>query len=441
MSSMNLALFVSDAGTHLGGWRHPRAAAPQPPDLAALRALALHAESACIDTLFIADKLALDDIHGGSFASTVETRAIGGHAEPLTALAALAGVTTRIGLAGTVSSSYSQPYTVARMLASLDHLSGGRAGWNVVTSVSDGEARNHGLAQHLEHGERYRRAAEFIEVVQALWDSWLPGWEIADKASGVYGDASRLRAIDHAGEFFRVKGPINLPRPPQGRPVLIQAGVSDDFRRVAAARAEVIFSVQPDEAKARDFYRSFKAEVAALGRSPEQVRILPGIVPVIGATEREARELDRELRALVLPRAGLSFMSASMNHDLGAYDPDSKVFDFTDRITGSKGRFEAVVRKAIAEGLTFAQLGKWYGESLSFLAPVGSADQVADVLARWYRERAADGFVVLPPFMPDGARDFLDKVVPELQARGVFRSAYAGSTLRETLGLTVPQAE
>ncbi|WP_211238087.1 NtaA/DmoA family FMN-dependent monooxygenase [Derxia gummosa] len=434
MPSMHLALYLTDAGIHLGGWRHPRAERVPPLDLGWYRRLAQAAEHACLDLLFIADKLGLDDIHGGDFTSTVETRAVGGHPEPITMLSALAGATERIGLAGTVSASYAQPYTVARQLASLDHLSGGRAAWNVVTSVSDGEARNHGRDRHYEHAERYRRAAEFIEVVHKLWDSWQSGWEVIDKAAGRHGDASRLRAIDHAGEFFRVKGPLNLPRPPQGRPVLVQAGVSGDFRRVAARHAEIVFTVAADEGKARAAYAEFKAEVAAAGRDPAAVRVLPGIVPIVGETERDARDLDRELRELVLPRAGLSFMSASMNHDLAAYDPQAKVFDFTDRITGSKGRFEPVVRRAAAEGLTFAELGKWYGESLSFLAPVGTAAQVAELMARWFRDGVADGFVVLPAFMPDGARDFLAGVVPELRARGAFREGYADApTLRERL--------
>ena len=439
MSSMHLALYVTETGSHLGGWRHPDARYVRPLDWNFYKDLARKAERAKIDMLFIADKLAIDDIFESSFKPTISWRPVPQHAEPLTLLAALSGATEKIGLAGTVSATYTEPYTAARMLANIDHLSQGRAGWNLVTSVSDGEARNFGKAQHLAHDPRYEKAAEFIALAKALWDSWESDWEILDKQSGIYGNRDKVHYVDHAGKWFNVKGPLNVPRPPQGHPVLVQAGVSGNFQKIAAENAELIFGVQPSLEKAKEFYRTFKAQVLAVGRDPAHLKVLPGVVPVIGATTKEAQDRARELKDLVLPLAGLTFMSASMNHDLSQYELDQPMPDIYDRITGSKGRFEFVIRKAVSEGMTVAQVGKWYAESHSFFAPVGTATEVATQLAQWYKEQACDGFVVLPPYMPGGADDFLSGVVPELQNMGVFRREYPGTTLRDTLGLPVPR--
>jgi FMN-dependent oxidoreductase (nitrilotriacetate monooxygenase family) len=438
MASMHIALYVTETGSHLGGWRHPLARHVKPLDLAFYQALAAKAEKACIDTLFFADKLAIDDIFEQSVQSTIKWRPTPQHVEPLSIMSALIASTSRIGLAGTISSTYNQPYATARALANIDHLSGGRAGWNLVTSVSDGEARNFGKDQHLSHEERYRKAEEFIDVVTRLWDSWQDDWTVLDKSSGVYGNPEKVHEINHKGDFFQVKGPLNVPRPPQGHPVLIQAGVSNNFQRVATGNASMIFTVQADKEKSRAFYQSFKEQVAANGRNPDHVKILPGVVPVIADTTEQALVLEKELKSLVLPQAGLTFMSASMNHDLSQYDINAIVHDFTDKITGSKGRFEAVVKKAVSDQMTFGQLGKWYAESHAFFCPVGTPDQVAEQLALWYNDKACDGFVVLPAYMPGAADDFIDKVIPALQARGVFRTAYPGSTLRDTLGLPVP---
>ncbi|WP_202988033.1 NtaA/DmoA family FMN-dependent monooxygenase [Pseudomonas typographi] len=433
---MHLALYL-EAGTHQGGWRHPDSAASGGVDWRLYKQIARRAEAACLDMLFVADKLSIDDNYGGHFANTVKYRPVV-RPEPLTLLAALAAVTDRIGVGGTVSSSYSAPYTAARMLANIDHISGGRAAWNVVTSVSDGEARNFGRAQHYAHGERYQRANEFIEVVQKLWDSWGDGALIKDVQNGLYADPSRFHYVDHHGANFDVRGPINIPRPPQGQPVLIQAGVSEAFIDLAAQNAEVVFVVQATLERAQDFYRLIKTKAKAFGRDPASIKVLPGIVPVVGRDERDAQEKDALLKALIRPEAGLSFMSASMNHDMARYPQDAPMPDISAQITGSKGRFEYVIKQAVERGLSVGQVGKGYAESLSFFSPVGSPAQVAEQLLSWYRAQACDGFVILPPYLEEADDLFLSQVVPCLQAAGVFRTAYPGSTLRDTLGLARP---
>ena len=435
---MHLALYVTETGSQLGAWRHERAAPSRTLDWRFYRDLAQRAEHACLDMLFLADKLSVDDVFGGDFKATVASRALPQHVEPLSVMASLVGATRHIGLAGTVSASYSHPYTVARTLATIDHLSEGRIGWNVVTSTSDGEGRNYGAAQHLAHDPRYDKAEEFVQVVKALWDSWESDWLIHDRAGGQYGNPDKVHRVDHVGDWFNVRGPLNVPRPPQGHPVQLQAGVSGNFERTAAREAEVVFTVQADFGKAQDFYRRFKQQVQDAGRARSSLKILPGVVPIVGETHREAQDLLRELKEKVMPLAALTFMSASMNHDLAQYPIDEPVPDIADRITGSKGRFQAVLQKARNEGMTLAQLGVWYAQSLSFFSPVGTVQEVCDALQHWHEQGACDGFVVLPAIMPLGADDLFDRIVPELQGRRVFRTAYPGRTLRDTLGLEVP---
>lgn len=433
---MHLALYL-EAGTHQGGWRYPDSASTGSVDWPLYKAIARRAEAACLDLLFVADKLSIDDNYGGHFSETVRYRPVV-RPEPLTLLAALAAVTDHIGVGGTVSSSYALPYTAARMLANIDHISGGRGAWNLVTSVSDGEARNYGRQQHYGHAERYARAEEFIEVVQKLWDSWGDDALLLDAQSGRYAEPEAFHYLNHAGNFFDVKGPINIPRPPQGQPVLIQAGVSEAFLDLAAKNAEVVFVVQPTLERAKAFYDRLKARARSHGRDPGTLKILPGIVPVVGATEAAAIEKDRLLKALIRPEAGLSFMSASMNHDLAQYPQDGPFPDIRDQITGSKGRFQAVIEQALELGLSVGEAGKRYAESLNFFSPVGSPEGVAEQLAQWYRAGACDGFVILPPYLETAGDLFLEAVVPALQAAGLFRTQYPGRTLRDTLGLARP---
>ena len=433
---MHLALYL-EAGVHQGGWRHPDSASTGSVDWRLYKKIARRAEQACLDMLFVADKLSIDDNYGGHFADTVKYRPVV-RPEPLTLLAALAAVTDHIGVGGTVSSSYSPPYSAARMLANIDHISEGRSAWNVVTSVSDGEARNYGRSEHYSHGERYERASEFIDVVQKLWDSWGDGALLTDAKNGIYADPERFHYVEHQGANFQVRGPINIPRPPQGQPVLIQAGVSEAFIDLAARNAEVVFVVQPTLERARDFYRLIKDKARSFGRDPASIKVLPGIVPVVGKDAQDAREKDALLKALIRPEAGLSFMSASMNYDLAQYAQEQLLPDISELITGSKGRFQYVIKEAVARGMTVGEVGKWYAESLSFFSPVGSAAEVADQLLEWYRAEACDGFVILPPYIEEDDDLFLSGVVPLLQDAGVFRREYPGTTLRDTLGLARP---
>lgn len=434
---MHLALFLSLSGSHLAGWRHPLARHGNPFDIENYVRIAEAAEAAKLDMLFVADKLSIDDIYGGTFEAAVRLRpAI--HVEPLTLLSALAMRTSRIGLGATISTSYNEPYHAARMFASIDHFSGGRAAWNAVTSVNDGEARNFSRDEHLGHAERYERAAEFIDVVRLLWDTWEEGAIAPDRKVGRYANPERIHYADHQGRFFRVKGPLGAVQPPQGHPVLIQAGVSGAFQALAARNAEVIFPVQSTLEKAQTFYTDFKAQVAAAGRSADAVKVLPGMVPIIAGSDAEAEDLEAELDALIDPEVGLGFMSGSMNYDLSVHPVDGPVPDIRDRIRGSKGRFDVVLKDAMERGLTLGELGRSYAKGLAFAKFVGSPRTVADRMEQWVAERGADGFVVMPPYMPGGAERFLHGVVPELQRRGLFRRSYEAATLRGHLGLERP---
>ena len=430
---MHLALFVTADGIHHGGWRHP-AARSGAVGFDFYQGMAEQAEAACLDMMFVADKLAIDDIYGGSFDTTIRYRARQ-PVEPLTLLAALAVTTRKIGLGGTISTSYTEPYHVARMFAAIDQLSGGRAAWNAVTSVSDSEARNFGREEHFDHTTRYDRAAEYIEVVRQLWDTGDAGTAPPNKATGEFADPGNIRYADHRGPWFEVRGPLAMPQSPQGRPVLIQAGASGAFLELAARNAEVTFAVYPNLERAVVATREFRSLVAAAGRPQSAVKILPGLVPIVADSDDEAADLMGELDALILPLAGLSFMSGSMNYDLSRHPVDGLVPDIRDLIKGSKGRFHYVIGKAIDEGWTMGELGRWYASSLSFAKMVGSAKTVADAMEQWVGSGACDGFVIMPAFMPDGPDPFLTKVVPILQSRRLFRTQYSGTTLRDHLNL------
>ncbi|MEQ3554328.1 LLM class flavin-dependent oxidoreductase [Pseudonocardia nematodicida] len=434
---MHLGLYLSEAGLHAGGWRHPRSGMDAGANIELFRQQSRTAEDARFDFVFVADKLAVDDIYGGSPDEVLRGR-VNVHRDPIVLLTALAGATSRIGLAATASTTYSEPFHVARTFSTIDHVSGGRAAWNAVTSVSDGEARNFSRDAHLDHTTRYDRAAEFIDTVLELWDTWDDDAVVLDRAGSVYADPARVRRADHAGDWFRVAGPLTLPRSPQGRPVIVQAGASGTFLEVAARTAEVVFAVAPTLERAQDFRAGFRAAVEAAGRPADTVKVLPGIMPIVADTDAEARTMERELTALVHPVAGLTFMSASMNYDLSRHRVDAPVPDVRDELRGSKGRFEHVIGDAIERGITLGELAVEYAASLSFPTLVGSARTVADEMERWYAEGGADGFIVLPAVAPASLDDVARLVVPELQARGLVRREYPGTTLRDHLGLARP---
>ncbi|KAB8312139.1 LLM class flavin-dependent oxidoreductase [Erwinia endophytica] len=435
---MHLALYLSDTGLHAGGWRHPEAQNHDPMQLSTWLSLVKKAEEAKFDFAFIADKLSVDDIYGNDIAATIQYRPGYARPEPMVLLTALSLFTERIGLGATVSTTYGEPFHTARTLATLDHFSAGRMAWNAVTSTNDGEARNFSRQQHLGHKERYQRAGEFIDAVHQLLASWQPGALLADKDSGVYADPQKVSYTHFHGEHFQIKGPLTVAAPPQGRPVQILAGVSQDFKTVAARVAEVIFTVQPNRERARQFYQQFKAEMATLGRMPDACKVLPGVMPIVGATQREAEEKRRLLDELVNPLAGLSFMSASMNYDLSQHDPDALFPDIFPLISGSKGRFEYVIAQARKEGKTLSEVAKAYAASASFQVMAGTAESIAEEMMAWVEAGACDGFVLMPADMPASLHDFADYVIPELQKRGAFRQDYQGSTLRHHLGLARP---
>ncbi len=432
---MHLALYLSDTGLHAGGWRHPDAENHDPMQLSTWLSLVKKAEDALFDFAFVADKLSVDDIYAHDIATTVQYRPGYARPEPMALLTALSLFTHHIGLGGTLSTTYGEPFHAARTLATLDHFSAGRMAWNAVTSTNDGEARNFSKQHHLGHQERYQRAGEFIDAVHQLLASWQPEARVVDKASGIYVDAQKVSYTHFCGEHFQIQGPLTVAASPQGRPVQILAGVSQDFKTVATRVAEVIFTVQPDRERARLFYQQFKAGMVGAGRAPASCKILPGVMPIVGATRREAEEKRQLLDELVNPLAGLSFMSASMNYDLSQHDPDALFPDIFDRISGSKGRFEYVIAQARKEGKTLAHVAKTYAASASFPVMVGSAQDIAEEMISWVENGACDGFVLMPADMPTSLNDFADYVVPVLQQRAAFRTAYEGTTLREHLKL------
>ena len=432
---LHLGAFVMATGHHVAGWRHPEAHADAGRSLAHYAALARRAESAGFDALFLADGVAIRGMDDATLPHTARAATF----EPLTLLSALAAVTQRIGLVATVSTTYNEPYHVARKFASLDHLSGGRAGWNVVTSWSDAEARNFNLDKHPEHADRYARAEEFVDVVTGLWDTWEDDALVHDKANGVHFDAAKLHRLDHRGKHFQVRGPLNVSRPPQGHPVVVQAGSSEAGQALAARTAEVIFTAQQSLEGAQAFYRGLKGQLARFGRSPDQLKILPGVFPVVGRTAAEAEEKFEALQDLILPSVGLALLSQHLGGiDLSGYPLDGPLPDNLQEPNGAKSRFQLVTGVARAEGLTIRQLCRRVATARGHWSIHGTPSQIVDQLQAWFESEAADGFNVMPPWLPGGLDDFIDLVLPELRRRGLFREQYTGTTLREHLGLARP---
>ena len=391
------------------------------------------AEDAKFDSLFLADGPALTG--SGEFRPP-------GQLEPLTLLTALSQHTSRIGLIATVSSTYNEPYNLARRLASVDHVSGGRAGWNIVTSAGADEAANFGLDDRPDHAARYERADEFLDVAKALWDSWESEAVLADKASGRYADPARLHAIDHAGSHFKVAGPLNVERPPQGYPLLVQAGSSEDGKNFAARHAEAIFTAHQTYERAADFYGDIKARTKAAGRDPDGVLVLPGIVPFIGSTEREARELARQLDELRIPEYGLWQLAWNLrDRSVGVRARRAAArlhpgAPETGRLAEPLGSHHRTGRQR--ENLTVREILSRLGGGRGHFTFVGTPDQVADTIISWFEGGAADGFNIMAPALPSGLETFIEHVLPILRGKGLFREEYAGATLREHYGLPVP---
>ncbi|MFD4137765.1 LLM class flavin-dependent oxidoreductase [Streptomyces sp. NPDC058572] len=427
----HLNAFLMNAGHHDAAWRHPRTRPERITDLSYFQELARTAERGKLDSLFLADGVALW--------GNARYNAVGGF-EPLTLLSALAVATEHIGLIATVSTTFNEPFHVARKFASLDHLSGGRAGWNIVTSGNVAEARNFGREEHLEHSLRYERAAEFLDVTRALWDSWRDDAAVVDRERGVYAEEGAVRAIDHRGDHFRVDGPLNVPRSPQGHPLLVQAGSSEDGKEFAARYAEAVFTAQQTLADGQTFYKDLKSRLAKYGRTADQLKILPGICPVVGGTEAEARALEDELTGLQVPAYGLQQLSGMLGTDLTGLPLDGPLPELPEErdINGNKSRFTLVAELARRESLTIRELIARLGGGRGHRVFAGTPEQIADQLEEWFTQGAADGFNIMPPYLPGGLDDFVDHVVPLLQRRGLFRTEYAGRTLRDRYGLERP---
>ncbi|MEV6397927.1 LLM class flavin-dependent oxidoreductase [Streptomyces sp. NPDC051907] len=427
----HLNAFLMNAGHHDAAWRHPRTQPERITDLAYFQELARTAERGRLDSLFLADGVALW--------GNARYNAVGGF-EPLTLLSALAVATEHIGLIATVSTTFNEPFHVARKFASLDHLSDGRAGWNIVTSGNVAESRNFGLEEHPDHALRYERAAEFLDVTRQLWDSWHDDAVVVDREQGVYSPEGAVRPIGHRGKHFRVDGPLNVQRSPQGHPLLVQAGSSEDGKEFAARHAEAVFTAQQTLADGQTFYKDLKSRLAKYGRTPDQLKILPGICPILGATEAEALALEDELTGLQVPEYGLQQLSGMLGTDLSGLPLDGPLPELPEErdINGNKSRFTLVAELAHREKLTIRQLIARLGGGRGHRVVAGTPEQIADQLELWFAEGAADGFNIMPPYLPGGLDDFVDQVVPLLQDRGLFRTEYTGRTLREHYGLPRP---
>lgn len=430
---MSLGAFIMSSGHHLAAWRHPRAWAGGGLNFQHFKQLAQTAERGKFDAIFFADNLALMGTPELGQYTTA-----GDVFDPLVLLSGLATVTERIGLISTVSTSYNEPYLLARKFASLDHLSDGRSGWNLVTSATDLEALNFGREQHFEHDDRYQRAEEFIDVVTGLWDSYEDDAFVRDKASGTFFEAEKLHVLGHKGRHYRVRGPLNIPRPPQGYPVLIQAGSSEPGKALAARTAEVVFTAQQTLANAQAFYADVKGRLAGYGRTPDQLRVMPGISPVIGSSQDEADEKYQQLQDLLDPRVGLGLLAGMAGgFDLSGYDLDGPLPELP--VSNSMQSRQALfIELARRENLSIRQLYLKIAGARGHHTVIGTPKTVADTLEQWFVEQGADGFNIMPPFLPEGLHDFVDGVVPILQQRGLFRREYSGTTLREHLGLQRP---
>lgn len=433
---LHLNLFIQSRGHHEASWRHPLASPLPLTDIRYFQELAQKAEKGLFDSIFLADTLAVwDDVE----------RAGRTWLEPLTVLGALAVSTERIGLIATASTTYTEPYNLVRQFASLDHMSQGRAGWNIVTTWSVPAAKNFGGGGQLSHDDRYARAEEYLQVAKDLWDSWADDVLVDDRDSGQYARADRILSIDHDGEYYQVAGPLNVPRCPQGRPVLVQAGSSTTGRRFAARHAEAVFTAHMEKATAQEFYKDLKSLIVEEGRAPDQALILPGLSPVIAGTEAEAHRIAEELNDLADPEIGRKRLSGRFGgHDFSHLPLDVPLTpeDFPDPATveAARSRTEVIVGLVRREGLTLRQLLSKLAGARGHFTFAGTPEQLADLIEDWFTDGASDGFNLMPPILPAMLDVFIDEVVPILQKRGLFRTAYEGETLRDHFGLTRPES-
>ena len=429
---LHLGAFMRPVGIHTGWWRVPGAYADANFNLKHLVGFIKKLEAARFDAFFMADHLAVLNMPVEALRRSGTVTSF----EPMTLLSALSMVTERIGLVATGSTTFDAPYHVARRFASLDHLSNGRSGWNIVTTSNPDAALNFGLTEHVEHDERYRRAREFYDVVTGLWDSWADDAWLRDQESGIFFDPAKMHALNHKGEHLSVRGPLNIARPVQGWPVIVQAGASEAGRQFAAETAEAIFTSQRTIEDGRSFCKDIKARMKAAGRSPDQVRILPGALVIVGNTSDEAKRKKAQLDSLVHPESGVPNLSIRLGVDASKFDLDGPLPEIPQSNASQSGR-DTLVALAKRDNLPVRQLAQICGGH-GGLQMVGSVTEVADTMQEWLETDASDGFTVQFPTVPAGLDDFVNLLVPELQRRGIFRKEYEGTTLREHLGLKRP---
>ncbi|WP_069163294.1 LLM class flavin-dependent oxidoreductase [Nocardia altamirensis] len=424
----HLNAFLLGVGHHEAAWRHPRTEAHRVLDVRHFQELGRIAERGKLDSVFFADGLAVGPrIKRNTLAVF----------EPITLLAAIAAATSRVGLIATASTTYHEPFNLARVFASLDHLSGGRAGWNIVTSAGEDEALNFGYDRVPEHARRYERAQEFVEVATKLWDSWAADAIVLDAEAGVFADPDKVHTIDFDGPRFQVRGPLNTPRPPQGRPLLVQAGSSESGKEFAAQHAEAVFTAQRTLAEGQAFYRDLKSRLPKYGRTADELKVLPGLVPFIADTTEAALALEQEFTDLISPDYALRQLSTLLGVDLTEHALDAPLppLPSEHEIETHKSRFTLIKELATNENLTVRQLIGKLGGGRGHRTFAGTPTQVADELQSWFENGAADGFNIMPPYLPGGLEDFVDQVVPILQERGLFRTDYTADTLRGHYGL------
>ena len=429
---LHLGAFMRPVGIHTAWWRYPGGYPDANFNLEHLADFARRLEAAKFDAFFMADHLAVMNMPMAALRRSATVTSF----DPLTLLPALAVLTERIGLIATASTTYNEPYHVARKFASLDHISKGRAGWNLVTSGNPDEALNFGRDAHLEHATRYARAREFFDVVTGLWDSWADDAFQMDPESGLFFDPEKMHVLDHRGAFLSVKGPLNVARPVQGWPVIVQAGASESGRQIAAETAEMVFGAGSTLEAARSFYADVKGRMPAAGRDPDHLKILPGCFVVLGETEEEARAKKARLDELVHPDSGLANLSVRLGVDASGFDLDAPLPEIPDTNASKSGQAQ-IVEFARRTGATVRELAREVG-GYGGLQMVGTPAQVADRMEEWLETSACDGFNVMFPFVPEGLDDVVDRLVPELQRRDLFRRDYEGTTLRDHLGLPRP---
>jgi len=437
---IRLGAFFHPTGHHVASWLHPDAQIDAGSNIEHYLDLARLAESGRFDLIFLADAAA---IRHGNLRALKRWPQYMAYFEPTTLLSAMAVVTRHIGLVATATTSYNEPYNIARRYASLDHISHGRAGWNVVTSSNLNESRNFSRENHFEHSDRYARAQEFVEVVQGLWDSWDDDAFIRDRTSATYFDPTKLHVLDHKGEHFSVRGPLNIARSAQGRPVIIQAGSSEVGKEFAAAVAEIVFTPQTDLSRAKEFYRDLKGRMAKYGRSPDELKVMPGLNPIVGATAAEAEEKHRFLQERIHPDVGKELLSPILGGiDLSDCDVDKPIPDhlLPGDTNASKSGLEELHRKTKLEGKTIREMYLEHAGARGQRTIKGTGREIAQNMEQWFQEEAVDGFLIQPAHLPGGLKEFIDGVIPELQQRGLFRTEYESNTLRGNLGLSVPKS-